>query len=490
MRRRQPELVFLAALLGLGLPAILLFHHFGPRPASSAATRSPGKKASASATKLEVNDRVAAPGIWIDVRNPAALRRAAMTNAWFKDALEQPLGQGFLGSWAGFLGTRGEEAGLGFEGTVLDLVAAEVLDQPVRLTWFTGAGATSTPVLTIPKASERALTALVSVAGAASGEFVAEDCPGEATLAAPIVIERWLLADHALFTHAQGETRHFARHPMAVLHAVCAPGAELEAEGADVEVRFAPARLGRDTQTFASALGLGDTVGLTFTLERDRLVPRGLTGEMRAADRLGRAGLSEGALKLLPADLPLVLSLQVSLPSPLTPEALQAFWKGGGGKREVRQVALAWQPRGDSNLPDEWALVWGRAEERAALDALFNHASFKSGEVCGQAVLASNAATFARLSATCRGATPSLLNASASVVNGLRAESSIGLGVNLGALLSQLLIDGYASENGLPPGKAAPAEIEAARRHLESLPYLGFRGTAEGARLLPGGFGS
>ena len=39
-------------------------------------------------------------------------------------------------------------------------------------------------------------------------------------------------------------------------------------------------------------------------------------------------------------------------------------------------------------------------------------------------------------------------------------------------------------------GRPVPAEIEAARRDLETLPYLGLRGTVDGNRLVPGGFGS
>ena len=40
-----------------------------------------------------------------------------------------------------------------------------------------------------------------------------------------------------------------------------------------------------------------------------------------------------------------------------------------------------------------------------------------------------------------------------------------------------------------PLPRAAPPEVEAARRDLETLPYLGLRGTVKGAALVPGGFG-
>jgi hypothetical protein len=72
------------------------------------------------------------------------------------------------------------------------------------------------------------------------------------------------------------------------------------------------------------------------------------------------------------------------------------------------------------------------------------------------------------------------------VVAGLRQESSVGLGVNLGAVLSRLVSDAHASESG---GKQAP-EIEAARRLLEELPFIGVRGVAKDGALVPGGFRS
>jgi hypothetical protein len=80
------------------------------------------------------------------------------------------------------------------------------------------------------------------------------------------------------------------------------------------------------------------------------------------------------------------------------------------------------------------------------------------------------------------------------VVSGLRAPGSVTIGLNTGHLLSQLLADGYWSEQQLgknaPLPASAPPEIEAARRDLETLPYVGLRGTVQGNSLVPGGFGS
>ncbi|MGZ3458340.1 MAG: hypothetical protein ACXU86_07510, partial [Archangium sp.] len=88
-----------------------------------------------------------------------------------------------------------------------------------------------------------------------------------------------------------------------------------------------------------------------------------------------------------------------------------------------------------------------------------------------------------------------MLHAAAPVVQGLRAPGSVSFGVNTGRLLGTLMADGYASqvtqaEPNKPQPRAAPPEIEAARRDLETLPYIGLRGTVDGSRLVPGGFGS
>ena len=78
---------------------------------------------------------------------------------------------------------------------------------------------------------------------------------------------------------------------------------------------------------------------------------------------------------------------------------------------------------------------------------------------------------------------------------GLLQKGSIAFGLHTGALLSGLMTDGYVvqrspEESLKPPCGALPPEIEAARRDLESLPYLGLRGTVQGDSLVPGGFGS
>jgi hypothetical protein len=159
-------------------------------------------------------------------------------------------------------------------------------------------------------------------------------------------------------------------------------------------------------------------------------------------------------------------------------------------------VAVVWTPRGDGALPVELALLWGRTEDAAALEGLFSGGAhtLTKGTQCNHVVLASNAEELERLTRACQGKLPNLLNAPAPVVAGLREPTSVAFALNTGRLLSGLTMDGYTSETRVgrnaPLPKAAPPEIEAARRDLESLPYLGLRGTVKGDTLVPGGFGS
>ena len=107
--------------------------------------------------------------------------------------------------------------------------------------------------------------------------------PGdEATLPkGAIRIQRWELANHVVYAHGEGQQLFLARHPLAVLHAVCDPGPPLAAKkGVDVEVSFAAPHLGREVQTLVSALGLGSELSLALGVDGDRLVPRGVNGAL------------------------------------------------------------------------------------------------------------------------------------------------------------------------------------------------------------------
>jgi hypothetical protein len=157
---------------------------------------------------------------------------------------------------------------------------------------------------------------------------------------------------------------------------------------------------------------------------------------------------------------------------------------------------MVWTPRGDASLPSEVALLWGRPEDAAALGQLFSGPNrMETATLCGHHVLASTPDVLARLRKTCEGQSPNLLHAAGPVVQGWRAPGSVSFGVHLGRVLGTLMADGYLSQlteadPNKPQPRAAPPEIEAARRDLETLPYIGLRGTVDGNKLVPGGFGS
>ncbi len=182
------------------------------------------------------------------------------------------------------------------------------------------------------------------------------------------------------------------------------------------------------------------------------------------------------------------------------PDSGQVFFDGRpAGEMSLsdirRQVAVVWTPRGDFRHPQEVALLWGRPEDAPALETLFSGPNkLVRATLCGHHVLASGEDVLTRLRRACEGKSPNMLNAAGPVVEGLRAPTSVAFGVNTGRLLGLLAMDGYWSETQVdvkkPLPRAAPPEIEAARRDLETLPYVGLRGTVKEGSLVPGGFGS
>ena len=70
----------------------------------------------------------------------------------------------------------------------------------------------------------------------------------------------------------------------------------------------------------------------------------------------------------------------------------------------------------------------------------------------------------------------------------MKQPVSIGVGLNAGVILSRLLGEAYAADPDA--AKRQAPEIDSARRLLEELPFLGFRGAAQGQALVPGGFRS
>lgn len=478
--------------------------------ASTSGTSSPGTNGAASVQGMPPPpepkplgvDQQGAPAVWVDVYAPAKVRSALVENPWLREQLKKPLGLGFASNWAAFLGSKGEDLKASFKGAVFDEVAGQLLDTPFRALWFSGGGDSNAPALIVPNPAASAIAAYESMQQVSGrGTFTAEKCPEGATVTPPeggFQIARWLVAEQALFAGRTEDRLVLGRQPSVVLRGLCADPVKLEApSGVDLELGFNSDGVSREAVFLTHALGLGNGTRLQFAAEGTRLVARGIAGPLLDQVHLDAQPLSEDLLKLVPAETPVLLALQLKLPESLDAAKLAAYWKGqDAGPVRTRQVALVWTPRGDADLGHEFALLWGRVEDGAALKSMFSGGgnTLVQGTLCNHQVLASGQEVLQRLQKACEGQSPNLLNAGGPVVQGLRAPGSVTLGVNTGHLLSQLLADGYWSEQELgknkPVPSAAPAEIEAARRDLETLPYMGLRGTVQGNSLVPGGFGS
>ncbi len=417
------------------------------------------------------------PLFWVDVHDPKATHAALQSNQWLDQALKQPLGQGFLAAWAGFFGTRGKDIGGSFQGTVLSLLAKQVLDKPYRVVWFSGAGAQGAPALVLTSPSARAVAAfdgLVKVAG--SGGFT-YSCG----IGGELQINRLILADKSLYGVKLDDRVVFAPAPQTVAVAMCATFTESKpAEGVAVSLVFSLQSGGRGTQSLGDLLGLDQTIGLDFAVENNSFVPKRVDATVQRGS-LALVEPSEALLKSVPESAGLVLFLAVKLPETLGPKELHdMFIKGPDGTAKpatgpTRQIAVIWNPR--ASVKNELAVIWERAEDDAALTTAMTKGSGQLAKVQGCPTLAySTEAYLSTLESTCKGTTPSVLHAAAPMVQGLKKQSSFSLTVNLGHVLSQLALDGYLSEH--PGQTAGSTEIEAARRLLEELPSVGFTGAA------------
>ncbi|MBN8229671.1 hypothetical protein JYK02_19350 [Corallococcus macrosporus] len=445
-------------------------------------------------SKMEVPGAAATAAIWVDVHSPAKVRDALARNAWLKSQWDKPLGQGFVSGWAAFLGSTGNDLKASFKGAVLDVVAGQLLDAPFRTVWFSGDARVGTPALLVPKANKTSLAAWDALdAVAKRGGMLADTCPSGMDGTVPkdgFHLSRWLVAEQTLWAARTEDRLVLARHPVVVLQALCTALPELEAEdGVDVEVGFDPNAYGREVQLFTHVLGLGEDTRLQLRVDGDRLVAKGIAGKLRPDGHANDGKpLSDDLLKLVPEDTPVLFAFQLTLPESLEPAQLNAFWKNEGQPRvRTRQVALVWTPRGSTSLEPELALLWGDEKDAEGLAALFSGGArtLTRATLCKHVVLATSAQEVERLQKACEGRAPNMLNAAGPVVAGLRAPSSVVLGVNMGRLLGGLAMDGYA-----PRATVVPPEIEAARRDLEALPYLGFRGNVQGYVMLSEGFGT
>ena len=439
----------------------------------------------------------AIPTLWVDVAQPAKVRDALFANEWAKQVLKEPLGRGFAGPWAAFLGSRGEDLQASFTGTVMNLFAEQLLSEPFRVVWFTGGGSVKGPVLLVDQPGSGAATAFAALESAAArGGYTSSTCPGgTATVGGSVTVSRWLLAEHAVYAANHLGRMVFGREPGAVLEGICSELPEMTTDGADLEIALATEYLGHEEGELAAALGLGKVARLQFVADKATLRPRGLAAQVVEPGRLDAAPLSEAMLKAIPEATSVLLTLQLKLPEQLSAKAISAYWDSGEGKVATRQVALLWNPRGDGNLPAEVAVLWSRAEDEAALKSIFNGPRrLQAKAVCGQQALTSNAEMMKKLESACAGKTPNALNAAPAVVAGLKSPASIGLGVNLGRLMPQLALDGYWSDSAVSRSTALPRtpppEMEQAKRSLESLPFLGFSGTAQESTWTVAGFRS
>ena len=472
----------------------------GPRGTPSAGATVEGRPPPPAPKPLSVHGD-ATPAVWVDVYEPGKVRHALVENRWLQEQLKKPLGQGFASSWAAFFGSSGEDLQASFKGAVFEVVAGQLLDSPFRALWFVGPSDANAPVFIIPRPNSTAVAAYEAMEKVAErGGFTAASCPGTSSVAVPqggFKIARWVVADHSLYVGRAGDRLVVARQPPLVLRGLCAEAPDLSApDDVDLELGFNAEVLGREMAFLTHALSLDNGTRLRFAAEGTRLVGRGIAGPLLEKVRLDAAPLSDELLKLVPAETPVLLALQLKLPESLDGNKVKAYWAGEDpGQVRTRQVAILWTPRGDAALDHEFAILWGRTEDAAALRNMFNGGNALVHEtLCKHQVMASSQGVLEGLRKACEGKSPNLLNAAGPVVAGLRAPGSVTIGVNTGQLLSQLLADGYWSEQQLgkkaPVPGSAPPEIEAARSDLETLPYVGLRGTVQGDSLVPGGFGS
>jgi hypothetical protein len=236
-------------------------------------------------------------------------------------------------------------------------------------------------------------------------------------------------------------------------------------------------------------LGLGPAPRFAFALEGDRLEPRGILGELGEPGRLEAGAPPEPLLRLIPAEAGLVVLATLRLPERLTRDSLKAHLaRTYQGPYAPRPVAVIWNPRGDEHLATEVALAWPERDAELLREAFSGPNKLDRRRACGHEVYASTGAMGLSLQRSCEGKAPSLLHGAPAVAEGLKQPVSFGVGANLGVLLSRLLGDAWASE-AAAKGKGS-SDIEAARRLLEELPFLGLTGVARGGALVPGGFRS
>lgn len=471
----------------------------GAALASGSGTAVEGVPEPSGPVAMEVPDLPPRAAVIVDIYDAVGLKALFSQNAWLKEVLTKPLGQGFVGSWAGFLGTKGEDLRASFTGTVIDLLLDRVFTQPFSVVWFDAARQAGVPAVILDEPNSAAKAAFEALDTVASrGTFTALRCLAdkpENTEAQKqvrdlkeITIKRWLLADHALYAGLAGDRLVLARKASTVQNGLCVQLAKLQpTPGVAIAARLEPQAFSRDAQVFASALGLNQGPNFAFGIENNTLVPRGISGALANADRLVSGKLSGENLKAIPEDAPVVLALQLALPKQLDQDNLGSYFKGEKLPLAPRQVVFVWYPHGAMQTPD-LAILWSEKADKAALESLFtNNLSVENSPICGQLALTSNPTMTSRLQKSCSGKSPAITHLEGPVVSGLQENASVLLAVNVGALLTRLTTESFASEN---PKATLPPEMLEAEKQLKALPFIGLRGLVQGQALVQGGFRS
>jgi len=522
---RPGRLLFLSAVFVLATGAIALVavpnEYLAPRRAGGVAgvggveqpPDAPPPTVSATGTAVYGAPTVAAPlamgsldmlpvaSMIVDVHQPAELWRIARDNAWLQDILKKPLGRGFLGTWAGFLGTRGEDIRAEFEGLVIEHLAEQVLDEPFRAVWFSsGRRTTGKPAIILEDPSdgaERAFNLLHAVAS--RGTYTAERCydgepPEEGDYDRPlklegITIKRWLLADHAVYASFKEDRLVIGRRPTVVLQGMCAdlPATPTERTNA-VEISFVSDTLGRGANLMTKVLGVTATPRLAFAIEDGNLVPRGIQADVVEAGHLVTGKLSKAMLRAIPEVAPVVLTVQLALPKELDKDSMRTYFAGEKTDNATRQIAVVWYPSGESDGVMDIALLWSQDKDADFVDEMFG-GNMMAGYGCKVMVRCTNESVCEDIQRACTGKDPSVLQSSPAVKAGWQAESSVALGIHVGRTLSSVTVDAYTDEQG-EGKKGMPPEMQEVKTQLEALPFFGLSGKVQGKALVPGGFRS
>ena len=287
------------------------------------------------------------------------------------------------------------------------------------------------------------------------------------------------------------------------MNAVCAPVPVITASaGSDVVVAMAPDHMGRDVHALTALLGLGKEPTLAMRVDGSRLVPVGIAVPLAKPGRLEATAISKDTWKLVPEDVPVTVGLNLRLPKTLGTAELAKFWQTDADDGLVaRQALVLWQPRGDRKAATEVAVVWSDVADRAGLEEIFRgNNTMTVRTICDRVVVSSSTALMGRMEAACTGTAPSMLFAQPAVVSGITGPWSVGVVVDSGKLLSELMMDSWKKDAAAGNGKksassSVPPEIDEARKRLLELPRFGFVGTRtpQGATaqvLAPRGFSS